>query len=71
MSSLSVSSKHNGADAKDATDTSTKGSLDRQSGKSKSIKAMWKRFAFKATKTRQSGDSLPTSVCCLIFAIYV
>lgn len=62
LGTLTIGDKTNG-EAKDMlTDTtSSKSTNSSQGGGGKSIKAMWKRFAFKATKGQTAG-SLPTSV---------
>lgn len=66
MSSLSYSSKHNGVEVKDSYESSVRQSGGGASG-GKSIKAMWKRFAFKATKTKVASGSLPSTVSLLHF----
>lgn len=61
LGSLTVGSKQNGEVKEPAADvTSAKSGASTSTG-AKSIKAVWKRFAFKATKGQHSS-SLPPSV---------
>ncbi|XP_067930501.1 uncharacterized protein [Watersipora subatra] len=58
MSALSYTSDDKGAEISEESETKSR---DRPNAGGRSIKAMWKRFAFKASKVKSGDSSLPAS----------